>query len=214
VNCQRIQSLLSAYLDGELTGEEMIVIRSHTSKCEFCEDELKSLQIVKKLLGSLHAAEAKEEWSSTITTYAYSGGKPWWEKTMSAESFFIQFGSVSGSTELTPRGTRMVRALALSAVFVFLAAGPFATNEHLIRSATGGVSSNIDAVPEALTSAKHLAMGPMSSLFQTPSAAMFSNPPTNQAVRYQIQPSPILPTFNEPNWSSQNALTFVSDDSK
>lgn len=50
MTCRHVQSLLSAYLDGELGGEQMLAIRHHLHGCPACEQELAELRRVKQLL--------------------------------------------------------------------------------------------------------------------------------------------------------------------
>lgn len=51
MNCWRVQHLLSAYIDSELTGTEMIAVRHHIDSCEACKREYASILAVKKCLG-------------------------------------------------------------------------------------------------------------------------------------------------------------------
>ena len=61
MNCQKVQSLLSAYLDQELTTEERRIIRQHLFTCRTCSLEYESLSLLKSSLGSLEApAEPKD----------------------------------------------------------------------------------------------------------------------------------------------------------
>jgi hypothetical protein len=53
VNCRRTRSLLSAYVDAELTGFDMLQIRDHISRCGDCGSEHESLLSVKRILSSL-----------------------------------------------------------------------------------------------------------------------------------------------------------------
>jgi len=55
--CSRVQNLLSAYCDRELTGAEMLQIRSHLSACAGCQREQESILQVKRLMGALSSAE-------------------------------------------------------------------------------------------------------------------------------------------------------------
>jgi anti-sigma factor RsiW len=55
--CSRVQNLLSAYCDLELTGAEMIRIRAHLDRCPSCGAELAELRAVKNLLGAMPAVE-------------------------------------------------------------------------------------------------------------------------------------------------------------
>lgn len=53
MNCHKVQSLLSAYLDQELTTEERRIIRQHLFTCRTCSLEYESLSLLKSSLGSL-----------------------------------------------------------------------------------------------------------------------------------------------------------------
>lgn len=53
MNCHRVQSLLSAYLDQELSPEERRLIRSHLFNCAVCAQCFEELSRIKKYLGSL-----------------------------------------------------------------------------------------------------------------------------------------------------------------
>lgn len=55
MNCHKVQSLMSAYVDSELSGLEMLAIRQHLSECVECSSEFESLFSVKKALGRLGA---------------------------------------------------------------------------------------------------------------------------------------------------------------
>ncbi|MFN3652716.1 MAG: anti-sigma factor family protein [Armatimonadota bacterium] len=56
--CNRVQNLLSAYIDSELTGQEMLSIRGHVERCPDCRQELESLRGVKRLFASLDTPAA------------------------------------------------------------------------------------------------------------------------------------------------------------
>ncbi len=57
MNCKHIQSVLSAYIDGELPGDEMLAVRSHIHDCSVCSNELESCRKLKMLLSSLPHVE-------------------------------------------------------------------------------------------------------------------------------------------------------------
>jgi len=61
MNCRHIINKLSAYLDGELTGEEMLMIRRHVNECESCSNELATVRKTKLLLSRLRTAMPREE---------------------------------------------------------------------------------------------------------------------------------------------------------
>jgi predicted anti-sigma-YlaC factor YlaD len=57
MNCKAVQSRLSAYLDRELTGTELLELRDHLRNCDECRAEETELRQLKNLLGSLSVAE-------------------------------------------------------------------------------------------------------------------------------------------------------------
>lgn len=57
MNCGRVSNQLSAYLDRELTGTEMLQIRSHLGDCDRCRDEYEALGRIKMMLGRLRSTE-------------------------------------------------------------------------------------------------------------------------------------------------------------
>jgi anti-sigma factor RsiW len=59
MNCRRVSNLISAYIDGELTGVEMLEIRRHLDECRSCNLQYESLRNVKQLLSGLAYAEPR-----------------------------------------------------------------------------------------------------------------------------------------------------------
>lgn len=53
MNCHRVQSLISAYVDCELPGVEMLSIRQHLNQCSECNLEFESLLSIKRAFGRL-----------------------------------------------------------------------------------------------------------------------------------------------------------------
>lgn len=66
MNCSKIQSLLSAYLDGEVTGEEQLAIRRHLKDCKGCSAEHESLQTTKRLICSLSVRQPRADLEQMI----------------------------------------------------------------------------------------------------------------------------------------------------
>jgi putative zinc finger protein len=52
MHCGRVSNLLSAYIDRELAGTEMLQIRRHLDLCSGCAAELESLRRVKSVLSA------------------------------------------------------------------------------------------------------------------------------------------------------------------
>lgn len=55
--CSRVQNLLSAYLDRELTGADMLEVRAHLARCPECRSEHDGILRVKRLMGRLAGGE-------------------------------------------------------------------------------------------------------------------------------------------------------------
>ncbi len=53
MNCGRTSRLISAYLDGELPGSEMLAIREHIRICERCAAEMEDIRQVKAAMARL-----------------------------------------------------------------------------------------------------------------------------------------------------------------
>lgn len=52
MNCRVAESLISPYLDGELTGAQMSQMRRHLSECSRCQSELEEFRALKSLLSA------------------------------------------------------------------------------------------------------------------------------------------------------------------
>lgn len=212
MNCRRIQSMLSAYLDGELTGEEMIAVRHHVAGCEFCSDEYHSLQVVKRLLGSMDLVDARNEWTSGITVQAYAGARPWWEKTISNEWLSIQLVRPLDTAELSPRGVRLVRALALSALFIFLAAVPISI-EHMDDGVTGRIEANLAPSFFSFSPNMRPHVPLMGAVFQPEDPARYdaiNSAMFNSNQHFDTLSASTMPSFVQPSYPSDNSLTLVA----
>jgi hypothetical protein len=66
MNCHRIQSLISAYVDGELPGVEMLAIRQHLSGCNDCKVEFESILLVKRSMSCLSSMQPSKDLADRI----------------------------------------------------------------------------------------------------------------------------------------------------
>jgi hypothetical protein len=57
MNCGRVSNQLSAYIDRELTGVEMLQFRRHLNECDRCRSEHEALCRMKMMLGRLRSVE-------------------------------------------------------------------------------------------------------------------------------------------------------------
>jgi len=60
MNCRYVLSRLSAYIDGELAGSEMLAIRAHVARCRDCGLEEAEIRAFKRALGSLPSVVPSE----------------------------------------------------------------------------------------------------------------------------------------------------------
>lgn len=56
MNCARVSRLLSSYIDGELSGSEMLQVREHLDGCECCTEEIEGLRMVKRFTSGMRPA--------------------------------------------------------------------------------------------------------------------------------------------------------------
>jgi anti-sigma factor RsiW len=55
---------MSAYVDGELTGTEMLAIRRHLSQCAECADEYESTRLVKQAVARLRTVAPRMDFAA------------------------------------------------------------------------------------------------------------------------------------------------------
>jgi anti-sigma factor RsiW len=70
--CSRVQKLLSAYCDSELTGIDTLRVRNHLDRCPGCREELGSVRQIKQLLGSLRSIEPPEPFDRGLLDHPHS----------------------------------------------------------------------------------------------------------------------------------------------
>lgn len=66
MNCHRVTNLISAYVDGELTGVEMLEIRRHLSDCADCAQEYEEIRAMKFAVARLGSVEPREDFAASI----------------------------------------------------------------------------------------------------------------------------------------------------
>jgi anti-sigma factor RsiW len=68
MNCSQVVNLMSAYVDGELTGEQMLTIRRHMATCCECVEEHESTLRTKRAIGSLVTMRPRRDFVADILT--------------------------------------------------------------------------------------------------------------------------------------------------
>jgi hypothetical protein len=76
--CSRVQNLLSAFCDSELSGEEMLRIRRHLHDCPGCRAEHQGVTEVKRLMGALGSPAPRREFHPSMLTQPVPGAWRRW----------------------------------------------------------------------------------------------------------------------------------------
>ena len=76
MNCEKVRSLLSAYLDRELDYHELRQVELHLLDCESCQEECRSLRATKDLLGMLDTPELPREFWPELKERINSHSRP------------------------------------------------------------------------------------------------------------------------------------------
>jgi hypothetical protein len=63
MTCVQVKSMLSAYLDGAITGRQMYSLDQHLQSCSTCDQEYESLRGTQALLSNVGRAKAPEDLS-------------------------------------------------------------------------------------------------------------------------------------------------------
>ncbi|CAN5612445.1 hypothetical protein BH11ARM2_BH11ARM2_39290 [soil metagenome] len=66
MNCNRVQGLLNAYLDREMTGRETLAVRQHLKGCDQCRALADELSLVKSFLGRLPDPEPSPDFEARL----------------------------------------------------------------------------------------------------------------------------------------------------
>lgn len=121
MNCRRVSNLLSAYLDAELAGAEMLDIRDHLSRCPFCAREYEGLRQTKRLLGALAlrmpevGTDFEARLRQSVAQQSAWGGLDW------LPGMFSAWRQGALATSLTPTRVRtLTTATALSVAGLLL----------------------------------------------------------------------------------------------
>ena len=121
MNCRRVNSLLSAYLDGELTGAEMISIREHMRGCASCCEEHEALSQTKRLVASLALKAPRAELEALLLRESVSVNQSWVSRFPWLPAWITDraegFTEASGTIAAVPRNIPLrIKPLAATAV--------------------------------------------------------------------------------------------------
>jgi predicted anti-sigma-YlaC factor YlaD len=82
MECNKVDNLLSAYIDGELLSSDMNSIKEHLEKCQKCKLEYQSLLRIKNILSNLKEKELPKYFLNSLYTRINREGLnfPWRDK--------------------------------------------------------------------------------------------------------------------------------------
>jgi hypothetical protein len=66
MNCRKVQNLMSAYVDSELSGMEMLALRQHLSGCSDCSLEYEGIRGTKRALGGMRPVQPSDALAQRI----------------------------------------------------------------------------------------------------------------------------------------------------
>ena len=66
MNCRHVVNSISAYVDGELTGAEMLAIRRHLGECPECMEECESVRRAKRAVARLRTVSPRADFAACI----------------------------------------------------------------------------------------------------------------------------------------------------
>lgn len=70
MNCSKIEELLSPYIDGELSRDEIIRVERHILECKNCEELLKDFQLIKEKVRGIEIPQPSLRIKKKIIGYA------------------------------------------------------------------------------------------------------------------------------------------------
>jgi hypothetical protein len=218
LNCRRVNSLLSAYIDGELTGEEMLTVRAHLGYCPDCQMEHEALLQTKRLLTSLAMRTPRAELESLLVMeIEREARRPFrrWLPSFPIPAFFYQIADAwdeaVANTDMRVRPNTVLATVALSVVGLWMASATLDgddSNPHLVGYPDTPVLGHMTGpvIMSGMPSASH----------NGPTAYSLEPPPLRVAYQTisdgQLLPEPVsLPTSpirSEP-MQSRFSVTFL-----
>ncbi|MBS1706942.1 MAG: zf-HC2 domain-containing protein [Armatimonadetes bacterium] len=73
MTCRKTQASLSAYIDGELGGQEMLRVRKHLQQCQACAAEAEVLRFAQQLLADMPCPEVPIGLEDRLVNHVFAG---------------------------------------------------------------------------------------------------------------------------------------------
>lgn len=75
MNCKSVQNHLSAYIDGELAGSEMLVVRQHVLECAACSGEAEEIRRLKALIANTNQCTPPADFEERLVAHVFRAEK-------------------------------------------------------------------------------------------------------------------------------------------
>ncbi len=186
MNCRQTQELISAYLDQEMTGQQMLEMCAHLRVCPDCARECRETGEMRRLLRALLPpslpTEAERRLAERLTRPEVSA----WETLASSLA--------APRPETAPRGRRLATALGLSCAVILAVAAPFAPPTGDAAAVSAGNMATLPPLQMSqMTVPAAWSAGMLPDLFHV---ALFTRPARDR--RTQDAPPDIVPGEAEP----------------
>jgi anti-sigma factor RsiW len=76
MTCEQVDRLLSAFVDRELSGQQMLAVRDHVSRCPECAAELESIRSLRFALGAMVPVEPRPGLEDRLKEAVFSRRQP------------------------------------------------------------------------------------------------------------------------------------------
>lgn len=109
MNCRRVNSLLSAYIDGELAGVEHLQVQRHLQECAACAEEHETLLNTKRMLSNMRCAAPREDLEARILARVaqeraaprpFARALAWWAVETPAWRFRLSLATVGAAVAI------------------------------------------------------------------------------------------------------------------
>jgi len=126
MNCEQARQLLDAYIDGELTAEEMRALEDHAKACEMCMEELQAAKLLKDTLAHMDddiavPLQAQAAWRNAVRAEAKKKNMRKWMRAGYAVAAVLVLAlglNLAHDMPESQQAPLMVRSMDMEGVFV------------------------------------------------------------------------------------------------
>jgi len=154
MSCARIERSLSAYVDGELDGVEMLAVRAHLRECHACNARHDSMVAMKRMLSSLSVAEPRAGAIDRLAAEVYAAPAPSQWSRSAAETLHAAHRLLWGDRSVWSRMSAVAAIAVLAVICIVPGGGPLTArqpvgvgNTAYVSEVTPAASSGSEVTP-------------------------------------------------------------------